>query len=192
MRPHPRAAKTWWPRPSLWVLPAKQRACLPAPWPQFAHRPSVPPWPLLWFVCCPPCRSRSKWAVGLRAPVGVQSPHRHWLAPAVELPQMQTMAQVQLLKLKARWPNAFGALVWPWAVAQGLGVLTQGATTGFAPGPPAWTAALEFAKRLRPPSPAPPPHAEPKPPKSNATKSLVSGHCPGDADLKAWVQPGTW
>ena len=193
MRPNPKAAKPWWPRPSPWLLQAQQRVFLRMPRPHFAHRPWVPTGPLLWLVTC---RSHSKRALGLRAPAGVQSPQGHWLAPAMGRPPVQAMVMASVLLLvqwlKARWPSAFGALVWLWAVAQGLGVLTQVATTGFAPGPPARTAALEFAKRLRPPSPPRPPHADPRPPKSNATKSLVSGHCPGDADLKAWVQPGTW
>jgi hypothetical protein len=192
MRPNPRAALPWWPRPSPWAQPANQRASLPAPRPHLAHRPSVPPgpvrWLVRWFVHCPHCRSRPQMTGGSRALAWLRSPQGHRRAPAVALTQMQAWVWV----MQARSPSGLRPPAGVWAVAHWLGWMARAATTGFATDPPARTAALEFAKPLRPASPPPPPDAAPRPPKPMATRTRVPGPWPCDGAVQARGQPWSW
>ena len=206
MRPSPRAARPWWPRPVLRLVSVKQvlgRLALATGFVRFVPVPLVArrlslraPWP------CPFVQARSHPETVGWTQLWVRSVHRHGVpqhgVPARNrlgattkkaLMAMLLVTQPVTRRIEAPCPSAFGAPLWLWVQGRWQGAAAGAPAIGFAQVPPAGRVALEFAKPSRPPSPSTQPHAAPAPPKSNATKPLLSDHWPERQAVRRRLQP---
>ena len=201
MRPSPRAARPWWPRPVLRLVSVKQvlgRLALATGFVRFVPVPLVArrlslrvPWP------CPFVHARSNPGTVGGAQLWVRSVHRHGvparrrlgITTKKALMAMLWVTQPVTLRIEAPCPSAFGAPLWLWVQGRWQGAVAGAPAIGFAQVPPAERVVLEFAKPSRPPSPSTQPHAAPAPPKSNATKPLLSDHWPERQAVRRRLQP---
>jgi hypothetical protein len=195
MRPSPRAARPWWPRPVLRLVSEQQvlgrlalatgfvrflpmplvarrlshRAPLPGPFVHARSHPETVGWAQLWV------RPVHRHGVPQH---GVPARTRLWATKKKALMTMLLVTQPVTRRIEAPCPNAFGAPLWLWVQGRWQGAVAGAPAIGFAQVPPAERVVLEFAKPSRLPSPSTRPHAAPAPPKSNATKPLMSDHWP--------------